>query len=138
MAGTGNMTSQPYPPLAQMKTVFRVSAKYSSKSANASTKEGTSEYDKAAFHSRRSHTKSRNGCVNCKRRRVKVSKQPTASIRQDCLVEVQSDRRWLARSATRQNLGVRDVRTETQTANTRPSLHHRIQDWSKDSFPRDG
>jgi|ERR1700722_5083699 hypothetical protein len=87
VTGAGNMTSQPYPPLARMKTVFRVSAKYSSKSANAPTKEGTSEYDKAAFHSRRSHTKSRNGCVNCKRRRIKVSKQPAAPIRQDRLVE---------------------------------------------------
>jgi hypothetical protein len=29
---------------------------------------------------------------------------------------------------------VSDVRTATQTANTRPSLHRRIRDWSKDSL----
>lgn len=58
-------------PMQGQKLVFRV-PNYKS---NTSPSCGSEQPAGLVYHSRRSHRKSRGGCVNCKQRRVKVSQK---------------------------------------------------------------
>ena len=58
--------------------------KFSELEAMMANEGGTIDLEIPSFRIKRSHKKSRLGCVNCKKRRVKVSKLPECDVEAIC------------------------------------------------------
>ena len=60
--------------------------KFSELEATMANEGGTIDLEIPSFRIKRSHKKSRLGCVNCKKRRVKVSRLPKEGVQADCRI----------------------------------------------------
>ena len=103
---------------AGLQSVFRVKQpriRPNTTSGSAST----AEYDEPPFHTRRAHKKSRAGCKNCKRRRIKVRLTNIQHIR-STPYDLRSTSNFCMpnRSVMRPNLNANAARTTTSCAIT--------------------
>lgn len=61
-----------------------MNSKFSELEAMMAMEGGTIDLEIPSFRIKRSHKKSRLGCVNCKKRRVKVSSPPGCGVQAGC------------------------------------------------------
>lgn len=100
------------------KLVFRVPNYKSNTSPNC----GSEQPAGLVYHSRRSHRKSRGGCVNCKQRRVKVRSTISQELLRAPLVIQEADIDDL-QSAMKPSLDAFDVKNMTSSVITRENRY---------------